>query len=1073
MNEHNPLRIVPELDAEPTELQAYIPPAYQELFPDAKTTFARHIAETKTLGDSFDRRKNLQARHIAAQTAAPLTLAIELGINGGAPTPLSLCVAAAGAGTAVWRNIRQDRKLFSKMAMSDEATAEVGQWYEIYRNARIDDKSKDADLELVWYEPAALLGNHLGAAESLRQMALLAKEHGIKRMHVDGTQFVNINWHLRRTEGTKQQPMHAYMQDTKGVHLRRDSDAGKIKLVLGTPDDWLRFVDEAPPVIVALPEEGKPSLLKIVNTLRQLKPEHPILPVAELYDQTSDEDSRQYFRRKLDDTMLQRLCRQEMYPERGREFKSRGRPFMPQEITDTELGYITQKADAIIWRTHRNGQKSQDIFDFFGLTQEEYDHLLTASSLDNPDLNVDTLVNVLELAIIRTAHGQPLETSSPHSEQREAPPAEPLSVLPLQHELKDELVFDSKGGLKRHRARQILGSAAALLAVGCGIYTTHQTIDAKEENAVARAQTQVANRHGIDPGFVTAEDARKHLDKSSWKWKAWHTAARTEHAINKSWDDILPDFKLLEGEGTTGGAASSSTESGVGNVELSDTPEFTITAHNGAKADGLWAAKTSSRLLIEAPSDIIGRGLTLTWLQDAQLSSTETLPQTPPKEYQGKPRLEVRRELVGNDSFELESESSDRGFIVNLPVLEKTSPIALSVNGKKANLIVKSDGTYGISTPDGQKPIGKLTYWLAPDPAAIAPISRGTIALVTKNANGELDSSYDSLSAPEIGRKSAKQHEKLSKTIYPDKPINDEIGPRKAPIERFGRKYSKHISNTWRYTHTPFKKDQEDAWQSLDDFVAAAKKGKKANCNVANTVAGLYDITSAQVMGYANHPGSGAGVLSAKEAHQKRTTGDATPKTQAAPTPPERPSDAPVTPLHIITLGAGILLVAERRRLRHASLALAKHLDDKAARKRNEVLAAIPDKDLVTAYVAVQQQLYAPRVTTASLQRDVARMDNIDRQQLLDMLAERRQYLRPKVAGALEMQAEASRTAGNLDLAETLRRSAGILRQVRQNVRDRDGEAGIAVSGLNSAFKIMRKPIVTAQNVLKKQKPSY
>lgn len=1014
------------------------PPAYDDLYPHASQALADHIADVRKNGDAFDRRKSLHWRFVTAQLAVPAVVAAELNAAGGTWPPAVLATGLGGAVTAIWHNIRQDKKVLC--AAQDEYLygnrGETGQYYELYREAKIGDKSKDADIALVWYQPHKYAAKKFGVVENLRQIAHMAKEQGVKTMCVDSGQIANINRHGYRLDGLRGTTAlfaDTLVKEMKGLKIAQE----KMAFVVETPQFWLEFAENLRPDNVH--EKQEQTFAAVVDMLERLKPNHPMLGPVKMYGHLDTEEARKSFKAAIDKIVNPTLFRQEQYPERGKELKNQGVPFTPRHITDTEAGHVSDDAEDIIWQTRRNGFKKQDIYRYYGLTKGRYDQLLDASESSDPELKIENLVSACEIAIIKASRGKFAEITVEDNAQEE------VLILPshspsLQQELMNSGVvggiFEDAANGKINtlptRRRQLLAAAGAFVALNIAGDIVHDVINTKEEYAISVAKTQLANERRVDPQFVTKEDAQKYLDQNSWKWNAWHTYSEYEDFINKDWSDIFPDS---DGEGTNPDmpASFSTGVSGIGNANLPDRPDFTVISHGGAKADGFWAVNTATNLhLVPASKVQLFQAL---WKQDLSLYRNAEInhqfPERLPQEYRNGPSLEVKRELISTD----QPKSNDQPYPVSLPVLEGTRPVAGNINGQEVELYKKDDNTYGIVRADDSDPAGSLRYWLVPDKDAPVPKAADQLKITAP------------LNAPEVSVLMGPKTEGLLDGGY-----TKEAFSKAGELHEAARMKSDEIKNTWEYSFTPFSEEQESSWKSFDDLVADSEKSKLANCNVANTVAGLQDPTSAQVMGYMNHPGSGTNVLSANEAHQKRTDGDATPLVPAAPLPLETPFELPFSPLYIALAGAGVIAILQRKNMKQLAFKTAKRYDDKSRGERLAALTDVPTDDIVRAHAAAEVLHYAPRLTSLALNVSAERLYQRSHGQALAALAAS-QLTSQDTAEALE--ARSYELQYDLpDLAARLARSSEVIRQVSQVERDKAGQPGVAVSRLGQAFDV-------------------
>lgn len=1033
---------------------------YDDLYPNADEAFALDLAKTQSEGDAFDQRKSLRLRSLVTRTAWTVAPAMELSVAARSVTPVAFTLALGGIGEAVWHSFKKDNQVLEQAAKNtSNANERVGQRYELYRKAPITDTSPDADVALYWYEPSETVNDYFGVVGGLRLMAELARDKGVQEMNVEAHQYELI---CRSVDGAdRDKPIISAKQafKPKGVAVSELKDPPAF--IAGTPEDWLEFADSIQERTVES-LRGKLTVAQVKDMLRTLAPNNELLTLVDTYDnkQLTEDDVRTY-RGKVNALLRTRFVRQEQYPERAKEFKKDGRPYMPHEVTDVEMGNLSADARQVVWETKRNGRKLQETVNAFGLTTDEYEYLIRQDTAQDQHLNIDAFTNALELALVRHAYGQPI------SDQKKAPqnvvlPARSWAVKTMQEELFDH---KSRGAhLLAHRRRQIMSAGALMLASASALIATHTVVDAKESMAIEYSRVQIANDRHVDPSFVSDKDAKDYLDSRSPWYSGWHAYRAAEDAINPSWKDL--DISSSPEGSEPEGASTSSTNSLVGNTYLPDTPDFKITPHNGANPEGFWEAKTSQILMVQEPSQVTGRGFSLTWLQENMSTdqiATYELPATLPKSLDNKPTLEVHRHLNSKDFFQ--TPRSQKGIDVtsmaNIPIREGMGPVAASVDGKSVRMVMKKDGTYGITSKSGQAVTGDLTYWLESHPGRKVKNPGTLLELgVTDNNKGQTTFYYDSAlnNVPELGQAGRNHFYRLQ--VLGGK-VSDLGGVQRYSIKQYAKGYEQTIRDKWKYSFTPFKDDEDREWKSLDDFIKAAEAGKKANCNVANTLVGLQDIESAQVFGYLNGPGSGANVLSKNESHQKRTDGDATPIVQATELPPKKPIKLPVPPDALLLAGGAALTLSQQRRIRHALRAVATHRDkslqssyDEARRDEHaahyNALITASDEHIARARAVAEHVLYAPNVNLVSVARSAQRT----LEQAVppaELLLHETQYSNGAVVAHLRTEAKNIRRK-EPELASELDRSAQILSRAEQVIADRNSDPEVVVSGLTRAL---------------------
>lgn len=1022
---------------------------YEELFPTAAKTFMADLARTQATGDAFDMRPSLR-KGLRAKLAVPFVVGAELSVVTATLPPVAAATLAAGVGGAVWHNVRTDRKAFSAHFAHENNTAEkTGQLYELYREAPTTDQRQDAAVSLLWYRPEKTLHDQIGPLRSLYHMARMAADNGVQRMHIDKLQYdvlcASINEPPVRDPILR--PASEVVQQ-KNVHL---AGRDEIMFACGTPQEWLAFVEQADPRVLEF-DSGRRTFAQVVEALRSLQPTHPLLKTVDTYRQAVvDEETQRTYRHKVDGVVQQRLFRQESYPERAKAYKTAGRPYKLHEIIDNEAGHFSDDVRQVRWRTAQSGYVTQDSFAALGITGEQYKACLSIDPDKIPE-DPKTVLAALELAIVRDAHGQPLEIEDVAAKRTLTMPAAWSGGDTIQAALANQ--YNKRESLDKHRRRQAVASAAAIVAIYAALGIAHKIVDVKESNAVEYSRVRIAQERGDAPQFVTDKDAKNYLDGRSTFWKGVHGFERYEDMLNPHWKRIIPDFWSNEQPTGSNMAASSSSGSQVGNTDLPDTPEFTIVSHGGASADGFWEASTSQHLVIQEPAKAVSFGMS--WLQTALQTDEMTssrIPTTLPKQYQHGQNLEVNRKVSQLDAVQLQTKGKMvNTFMMNLPVREGMRPVAAQLDDKPMKLLERLDGTFGIAAQNGQTFSGDLTYWLVPDPGRKARGTAYDLLLSVRSPDGKITDLYDNrlLHSPVLGSAGVRHYNLLQKSSTGKKGEQE--------IRSDALKLEQQIRSTWDYKFSPIPENDVANWNSLADFEKSALGAKAANCNIANTLVGLRDITSAQVMGYQNHPGSGSDVLSANEAHQKRTDGDATPTPRSPELPPEKPLKLPVSPATLSIIGGGLLVLSQRRRIGRALRKTARYRDAQLQtayettrhaehQARHQALKDRSPTSVAFAYGAAESATFAPTMDAVRIRTASQQMVQATTSSPVDQLLAHDQYPSEAVAETLDAHAAAMAAADGTFAAE-LRESAAIVRQAHQIRLDRASQPEVMRSSL-------------------------
>lgn len=293
--------------------------------------------------------------------------------------------------------------------------------------------------------------------------------------------------------------------------------------------------------------------------------------------------------------------------------------------------------------------------------------------------------------------------------------------------------------------------------------------------------------------------------------------------------------------------------------------------------------------------------------------------------------------------------------------MEGTIPVAASLDGQKVHLYKKPDNTYAVQTADGNPVKGKLDFWLLPDPAA--PRVKA-LAPIRFTGHTEL-----------LGPRTAKLVEGW-KTTWPD--------DRGAAANR--------IEKNWKYAFIPFP-IHTDSWKSFDAFEDQATALKKANCNVANTIANIYNPRQNATFGYNNSPGSKADVLSTRELHQRMTDYDATPRVRAEGAEPTVVI-VPDLPYGWMAAGAGVLLY--RRRIQKVAMATGRKIitrtDDYLDGRKEQRFIETPRVEYATALALGEIMIYAGGEPTGIRLTAAIKDVNVRHQRPDTALVSRRQY---------------------------------------------------------------------------------
>jgi type II secretory pathway component PulM len=405
-----------------------------------------------------------------------------------------------------------------------------------------------------------------------------------------------------------------------------------------------------------------------------------------------------------------------------------------------------------------------------------------------------------------------------------------------------------------------------------------------------------------------------------------------------------------------------------------DTNQFHIEPHNGAHADGFWYTNVASELDVSVDDN--GKLLPPIWKVETNTVtlSAGKFPDKLPEEYQGKPYLNVSRELVaghkqGNNVVDSDANGPLGKDVFVIPVLEHTKPVAAELDGKRVDLTQVTGNTYAVTTIrknkndyNGPDVAGKLNYWLVPDDKAPMPKAEGHLRINPSAGDSRA-----------LGPRLTKLQQRLEQASPTEKVSSDNGAA------------AKRISQEWRYALDPFTAKQKESWKTLDDMLADAEKNKEANCNIANTDANLSDPATNEEIGFLNSVGSKSNDLSSFELHQRTIRRDATPSV-SAPVRAEAKDDNSSSEVPYKTLagiGAGVLLAAsQRRRVVRVSKKVLDAPYSRAQRKDSEqdaqveyAFAAHSDDDYITAVAAAEHLAWSDRpLTQAILQQSKERL---------------------------------------------------------------------------------------------------
>ncbi len=1054
------------------------PLTYDNQFPHRYVAYGAQVDRTLRHGDYFDQRESLRWRHVLKYSALPVPIAAEVAAATGGFSPL----ATATIALSTWFFVRKAKKRDTDVLLDQEQGARngfynTGQRFELYTPPKdktaeqpegLQDTEDDRQPDVIWYGPGETASYYDTLAGHLGHMAELAQDS--PRMHVLEEVCNALPESIRRRvyehAGTTSESMQQYVRYNKKVLMQAPK-----KLVSADTAVWRDAAQEytQETYLVEKPQE---KIEIIADKLRQANSGNPLLPMAEIFagQGSIDADIKERFQRKARRTLSARLQRQELYPERIRELiEAGGRPPRNTDAYEGEDGRLSADGRHILWNT-RLGKQKQDTLRYHGLTEEQFIALV-----NNPELDPAKAERVLEIALLRVMHDQELPIIEPRK-LVDNPHIYRTSHLQAGASTQQLLAHDDyrKVNIYPHRAAQFSAAVLATLGLYTGLSIAHDVMDAQERNAITAARIDVANKRQVMPEYVTTQDAKEYVGEHNNFLSGWDGYRGVTHKLDTTWKelvDLLPDpggEPASEEETAAPAATTSSGDSRVGDVGWGnepDTDEFHITSHGGASTEGFWPASTSSTLSVERMPK---HGLAMSWKSSSTSSDPQWLkgntvlaniPAKLPDHYKNSPTIEVDRTLGLDDIIDLDTpEGTER--IVNIPVLEDTRPVAASDDGHKLTLIRKADNTYAVSDKDrfGSQAIsGKLKYWLVPDVTAPKPKAVQRLELLGTDEA--------------LGKKTLKEYQKYNgkgdtlATLAPQT---------KADLKEQAQALSSDISNNWAYAYKPFGESQNE-WKSIDDFVSDASDGKRANCNVANTIVGLSDPTAAQVFGYKNKPGSSSVALSAHEAHQKRTDGDATPMVSAIPKP--RPA-ANAAEAHGATEGipfkeigmavAGIALLSQKRRLRRKLERAADKRDQHAADARAQQLSSYSPAAIAGARATAEMIIYAPPrpllEAHESLVQGRQRLAQSEPDITPNSITER-PYLYSD--DTLEKIQEQYQVAANVDMgiASGLQESALILNLARRVAQDSSAQTGQSRVRLNRMLQPIDRTSAAAKAI--------
>lgn len=1030
--------------------------SYEEMYPLATEVATDAAIDTFQRGDLYDRMSSLRWRNLIIPAFIPAAVCGEAVIASGQANPVAVGAGAVGV-VASWALTKLRDRATVKALYADEMRERPGPetmcWRTGQRLELIRTKTENfPQIEAIWYgidssnwyleigKDDRPIIKGLPQSEQLRAVVDTTREAGIDMLHVTAQAVMQLPDHVRPHITGQTRSLSRLHWSKKRVAL---SDQRTI--VSMTTDEWGAVLDDQAPE-VAQQEIIQPSdtLQALGRKLAATQPEHPLaslLTTLELPDDMSDTAQPNIVRTAARVAVERRLERTELYPEVVTQRLRDGARVQKDDAMMLERGRLTHDGGAVRWHS-KYGPVEQDVLSAVGLgmaagsVPDVYglENSLAAKQLaertfakilnySDEEARRDTTRTAiaLEVAIMRVCHGLEIPFAALEQTETVDKPVEArvTSGSPLQGRI--------------HRSREpllpqrLLQAGAVLVgsALFAGVsYLVHERAEAYESQAVRQATATLATQRDTSPSLVPEVDAKDYAYQHNGFLRKWNYVNKADGLIDTTWSELFPDAPVVTPEGPSRYIAGINDDSfGVGNViHDDDATEYELTAYNGANTAGFWASDTSHELRIVKFED--AGEMTPEWVVGRD-NLVGGIAQVPPAElpptYQSRPVIKVHRYLkariqYNESSADLGDADGNAYFgvgMISIPVMEGTVPVAASLDGKKVRLFKKPDNTYAVQTLDGKAAAGKLDFWLAPDPDA--PRVRA-LSPIKITGHSEL-----------LGPRTAKMVEGW-KTALPD--------DHGATANR--------IEQTWKYTFTPFP-IRTNGWKSFDAFKDQATDLRKANCNVANTIANIYNPRENATFGYLNHAGSKSDVLSITELHQRMTHYDATPSVRAEGSEPTV-IVIPDLPYGWMAASAGILL--GRRRIQRAAAATGRQaiamVDDQIDNYKERRFAGTDRADYVTTLALSELVFYAGETPRAdSLAEAIARID-AQHQYPGTALVERRQYGADVLDPALK--ALAWSTAVDAGVRNAARTSQTVLRAVagkRQLVDDYRTFAGL------------------------------
>ncbi len=675
--------------------------------------------------------------------------------------------------------------------------------------------------------------------------------------------------------------------------------------------------------------EPKQIVLKHIEALRECDPLNPVIQAYDTY-KTDPQLLLNKLKIRLRDALnTMSLEGDQAIPKSTDRFRDRG-----ADSTTSLHGnkVFTFTADSF---TTRSLAGSLD------MSPEAIDRILA-----NPTSNPTQYKKLLYMLLYQEAHGIPTEQIVDTEKTSQ--------LLPFKAELEQPRLT------RRYRLGRALGAvmttATLIAGAAAGVmldvheYSITSVADVTYDSTLQRtdsretafaARQQVLGQHPGSSLYVAYENKLAAIDA----WLVKHTGDGADHSgagSRSAGEGVQLERSLYDQQ----------TFSGVGNIDPTHTvnePAWYIQGH-GIDTAGYWASGVSSAYVSNKASG--------SWLTDYNSPQIIEIPTTlPPDSTQ---YIKVNRPI--------NSGNSDVPAMVNVPVLEGMRPAAANVGGQPVTVSESANGTYSIvgdeSWQDGQQ----LMYWLVPDakarphavnPSEIVdsseePLTPVAAAIAWKNVLGNLPDN-------DVARADAEINYIRKNFEYRFSPINMQALQKRSA------------------THPEFVKLGGYTGGLIDYELSV---GKRANCNVANTLVALDNSQLNAVVGYHNHYlGYGPDMLSTGEAHLWLTDGaghiiDATP-TKLDPTEPgtqDLQSEAGILQrmnqvasasreqeIALDTVSVGALLLAAGygavglRRLR--------------TRRAKQTFSNISADELALTAASVEQVLYAREFRMASVQR--------------------------------------------------------------------------------------------------------